>query len=165
MEKQHEVGRRQYFLTHRPKLIVREIDILFVKPTLKLRYVVANTGASEGRIVESHAEIQLVNDGHIHPLQPTEGANPIGDVEIAPSLNVWRECDSTFNQFGMFSIAHQKNDGLRGPRRSDPLLLFRGFVIYEDGAKIRRRTAFCRSYDWDRERFITLDDPDYEYAD
>ena len=40
-----------------------------------------------------------------------------------------------------------------------------GWIEYADELGLTRRTAFCQRYDLSLRRFITVDDPDYEYAD
>jgi hypothetical protein len=39
-----------------------------------------------------------------------------------------------------------------------------GWIGYTDGLGIYRITAFCRRYA-NKDRFLPVDDPDYEYAD
>jgi hypothetical protein len=40
-----------------------------------------------------------------------------------------------------------------------------GSVSYRDEIGIQRETRFCRKYDWDAERFLTVNDSDYENSD
>jgi hypothetical protein len=44
-------------------------------------------------------------------------------------------------------------------------MLFLGYVIYEDGNNVKRRTAFLREYRYDLRRFEPILHPDYEYQD
>jgi hypothetical protein len=40
-----------------------------------------------------------------------------------------------------------------------------GWIGYTDALDIYRMTVFCRRYDLTKDRFVAVDDPDYEYAD
>ena len=163
------ISNKDFISTHRPRLIVREVQRLqsTIQRNIELRFVVANIGGSDAEIVESHKEVQDIRDGMLRPLQPTEGANPIGRRTIIPGSHIFDECGSTVS---VHSLAVSRMiDARRLPRGANPnenrAVCFRGFVIYTDKNGIRLRTGFCRVYDAEAERFYPLDDPDYEYAD
>jgi len=159
-----DLAREEFNATQRAKLVVRELLKLprhIERASVEVRYVVANVGGSEAEIVESWIEIQNVQDGILWPLQPTEGANPIGKVIIEAGRHIFLEQNSTVSHasLGIGQI------GARRHQRDEPELFFRGFILYEDRNHIKRRTAFCRRYDFKARRFRIVDDPDDEYAD
>jgi len=49
--------------------------------------------------------------------------------------------------------------------RNPQSLYFIGYIIYEDVLGGKRRMGFCRRYDETTERFITVNDPNYEYEE
>jgi hypothetical protein len=165
-----ETAQAEFVASHRPRLIIREIQCLTsrTRQNIELRYVVANIGDTSAEIVESHIEIQEVPDGMLRPLQPIEGANPIGRRTVAPGRHIFDECSSTVSIMSL--VVSRMSDQRRLPKGRADLnenraVCFRGFVIYIDRNGIQRRTGFCRVYDSKVERFYPLDDPDYEYAD
>jgi hypothetical protein len=144
-----KLARAEFNASHRPKLIVRELMLLRgagLEPTAE--------------IVESYLICQLVSDGTLSPLQPIEGANPIGRETINPGAHIFREETSNFSHR---SIAINYMKSQHGQIHDH--FFFRGFIIYQDRMGIRRRTAFSRAYDPEARRFRLSDDPDYEYAD
>jgi hypothetical protein len=158
-----KLARAEFNASHRPKLIVRELMLLRgagLEPTADVRYVIANIGDGPAEIVESYLICQLVSDGTLSPLQPIEGANPIGRETINPGAHIFREETSNFSHR---SIAINYMKSQHGQIHDH--FFFRGFIIYQDRMGIRRRTAFSRAYDPEARRFRLSDDPDYEYAD
>ena len=167
---QAETAAKEFISSHRPKLIVRELlRLTSVSPgrSIELRYVIANVGSSDAEVVESHVEIQDIRDGILRPLQPFEGANPIGRAVLAPGSHIFREQGSTVSTLSLaVSRMVEERQRARGRQTEDGRgVYFRGFVIYADKNGVRRRTGFCRIYDAETERFYATDDPDYEYAD
>ena len=103
-----------------------------------------------------------MQDGILRPLQPTEGANPIGKVIIEAGNHIFREQDSTVSHASLVigRIGAQRH------QHEEPELFFRGFILYRDrNNHVKRRTSFCRRYDFEAMRFRAVEDPDYEYAD
>jgi hypothetical protein len=49
--------------------------------------------------------------------------------------------------------------------KRDITIYFMGFIRYRDELGLKRRTDFCRRFDWDRMRFYPVADPDYEQPD
>jgi len=159
------LARQEFISTHRPKLVVRELLMLETEgtgdPGITVRYVIANIGAGNARIVESWVEVQFSRDRRLWPLQPTDGANPIGDTLIKPGSHVFREQGSTVSMLSL-SAGRQILQSGHHPVQT---VFFRGFILYLDDNLVRRRTAFCRVWNWETNRFDVVNDPDYEYAD
>jgi hypothetical protein len=159
--RQIDLGREEFTATNRPKLVVRELLILGAPTSgrpIKIRYVIANVGASRAKIVESHIETQRITDDILRPLQPIEGDNTaVGDALLEPGQLIFRECQSTLSWQDFINEIYGTDGSIK--------LYFRGFVVYTDWNGLKRRTAFCRQYDFGARRFRIIDDPDYEYAD
>jgi hypothetical protein len=82
VKSQAEVAKANLTSIQRPRLVVRELLMLPNSEPIEIRYVVANVGASDATIVESHIELQDVADRILWPLQPIEGDNPIGHITL-----------------------------------------------------------------------------------
>jgi len=157
-------------LTHRPRIIVRNIDVIglemysnsfqFAVPEkLEGRLMVTNSGFTVATIIRFHAE-WLVTDRL--PI-----ANPVFDrkaiqmsQKIAPGgshridLPEWK-LDS-FTDFASIS-------GLAD--RPNHTLWLIGIVKYRDQLGNLRQTVFGRKLDRTVGRFIPVENADYEYAD
>ena len=157
---------KEFVSTHRPKIVVRELMILPESHPLQIRYVIANVGASDATIVESHIELQDVGDRILRPLQPIEGANPVGNVTLAAGTQIFREQNSRISRIDFnTNVFREERIQDLGHLVRQPRLFFRGFIVYVDANDVRRRTAFCRRYELPSQRFRASEDPDYEYAD
>jgi hypothetical protein len=158
------LAREEFNATQRPKLVVRELLLFTPNPsrvTAEIQYAIANSGAGRAEIVESHIELTMIEDAILRPLQPIEGANPVGSVTLEPGEHIFRESGSTI---GFAEFTNEMNRQFYTPDDSTKLI-FRGFIIYADKNRLKRRMAFCREYKFKTRRFCIMDDPDYEYAD
>lgn len=153
-------------VSRRPRLAVRELLLLpFAEESpLKVRCVIVNVGDAIGTIVESHFEVQAVSNRCLMPLQPFEGRNPLGLVTLAAGENRLWEAGSTIGREQFEGIARWLQVSTT-PGLDVTYLYFRGFLTYEDGNRIKRRTAFYRCYNVQSNRFDRMNDPDYEYSD
>jgi hypothetical protein len=158
------LARQEFISTHRPKLVVREL--LMLEPenderTIAVQYVIANIGEGNARIVESWVEVKFSRDRRLWPIQRAEGANLIGNTLLRPGTHVFREQGSSVS---LLSLATGRQIFQAG-HHPVQIVFFRGFIIYLDDNLVRRKTAFCRIWNWESRRFDRVDDPDYEYVD
>ncbi len=164
------VSQQTLVLTHRPRIIIRNIDVnglemyrnsieFAVPSTLEGRLMVTNSGFTEATIIRFHAE-WLVTDKL--PI-----ANPVFDkpakemaLVVQPGgshrldLPEWKL--ENFHDFA--SIA-----GLAD--RPNHTLWLIGIVKYRDQLGNLRQTVFGRKLDRIAGRFAPVDNSDYEYAD
>ena len=162
INKQQAVGRQEYFATHRPKLVVREVVMTERTPYVKIQFAVANVGASDAAVVES-AAVFWHGSAALLRVRDIPAAQEIGAVTIASGDRHTHEITSDIQGFGLFLAAGELD--ARFWDRADPFV-FRGYIIYQDPiTEIRRRTAFWRVYNASAQRFGAVDDPDFEYAD
>jgi hypothetical protein len=153
-------------LTHRPKIIVRNIVI----PPLKFLnrkspmnkwtqeltgyYAVANVGGLPATICHVVEGI-WVEKGLPMERPDRDQAGRKVNIILAPGES--KEID-----FPMMTIpAEDARALINGEANAFFLIHF----DYVDSSKIIRRVSACRRYDPDSEQFTRVDNPDYEYAD
>jgi hypothetical protein len=160
-----EFARLEFNATHRPKLVIREARMLPPTPghnTAGVRFVVANAGSSVADVVESHVELEFNEAVILLPLQTVEHGNAIGSIRLRPGDSRIREYGSNI---GWAQYTNEQNRQLYAVETTPTKIWLRGFIVYLDNNRIRRRMAFCRGYDFNARRFRAGDDPEYEYSD
>ena len=163
--------RRALILAQRPRIRVRNVFIgiprifdgrLFHPGQLiRGQFYIVNIGGTEAKLFEAHCEVYWESAGvHTLPMErPYEGKNP-----NVPVLSI-------ILQPGQSTPMPFESDRQVDERESDQILEGRlliyvlGFVAYIHQLGIRRRTAFCRTYDYTRRRFFAVCDPDYEHEE
>lgn len=93
-ERLWQSSERDFLSSNRPKLIIREVQRL--PPS------------------QSHVEVQEIRDGNLRPVQPFEGANPIGRKTIAPGAHIFDEFGSTVS---IMSLVVSRMADARRPAR------------------------------------------------
>lgn len=147
-----------FVIGNRPKLVVRRI---YFRDETTIAYEVANIGGIE-------ATIQSAKAATVVDRLPS-GDPDIGEpYQLAPAMIhagskhefMHMTNDEAFSFAMGFGSAH-------GDTLQRPSIYFLGSVAYKDRLGISRRTAFCRRYDFERERFMPMEDPDpdYEHVD
>ncbi len=166
-KKQTEVAINEFISTHRPKIIVRSVTI--EPPThptlpieggkpLKVQGVVVNIGDTPTEIIESNITI-LVGGPKFNARTPFGPAsNNINGIKLFPG-GAWS-----------FLVTAEQIDFKNAPeiislKQGEKTIYFFGFISYRDDIGNMRRTAFCRKYNPETERFDQTNDPDYEYTD
>lgn len=162
-----DLARKEFISTHRPKLIVRGITMkphshpsLPIEPgkPMIVEAVIINIGDSPAEIFNSNATI-LVGGRTFGARTPFGPAHDnFNGVKLAPG--------------GAYTIVvtadkvHFENAGQYAPvRNGEKVIYFFGYMMYRDDLGNERRTTFCRRYDPNAERFILVDNSDYEHAD
>jgi hypothetical protein len=154
-------------LSQRPRIIVRNLYLadtgeygqlaigLCVNRPIIGQLSMVNIGGTTARIVEKFCEVRI--DRPL-PTKPTyEGVQGIKEeTVILPGAFVAER----FN----------REEELTEPERADlqagqRFLYVLGWIGYVDDIKIYRRMAFCRIFHTGNRRFVSTDDPDYEYSD
>jgi hypothetical protein len=162
-----DLARKEFISTHRPRLIIRGVTIkphthpsLLIEPgkPIMVEAVVVNTGNSPAEIFNSNATI-LVGGRMFGARTPFGPAlDHFNGINLVPG--------------GAYTIVltadkvHFVNAGQYSPvRNGEQVIYFFGYIMYRDEIGNERRTTFCRRYDPNAERFILVDNPDYEHAD
>jgi hypothetical protein len=172
-----DILKKTLVLTQRPRIVVRAFyfsemrgvgGITHVTNRIESgsfctgQYYIENCGGTDARIREIYSEV-FISD-KLPMKRPYEGK--IGSKEE----KTLRPGTSTFYLFGRMepledSVAQALNvrREIIGARPQSFYVL--GWIGYTDDLGIYRVTAFCRRYDLTKDRFVPVDDPDYEYAD
>jgi hypothetical protein len=154
---QIRLARGEFNATHRPRLEIRSLRHsrdTGAGPDI-FGFIVYNSGGSEASIVESNISFEFMSEPF--PLEPPYSADrdSMGKPKIALGAThpvVWT---IQLNASGML----QYDLGT-----DDPPNLF-GYVIYEDSSETRRTTVFCRRWDDPSNRFVSVQNEEYERVD
>lgn len=146
----------EFVASHRPRLRVRFVRITAGHSATPIRvaFSVYNVGETRAIITDSQVDLQFHMDRELPP-PPHQGENrvPAGDLE--PSH--WHECDIQNDGITLATVFSME-DMLHS-------LYLIGSIRYRDANNTLRQMGFCRRFDRERERFDSVDDPDYEYED
>ena len=161
--------RRVTVLTQRPVLRVRNIAISIPEvrkssePQWQVSFDIANAGGTPAEVVVSHCI-----GGRFAKLpmrRPFETATPNSPIEVGtkirPGESVSGISSVDASEFQTSVYMAKDPDHYKSPA---PYYLM-GVVRYKDKLNIFREVVFCRKFDYDKDRFFPVDDPDYEYAD
>jgi hypothetical protein len=154
---------------HRPKLILRHVTI---KPhshpsnpiecgkPVQVEWTVVNIGDENAIIVKSNATVQLLPQPFPARTPFSKDRDTMGTFEFLPG-------DDGVRTYTMLSDLKFQNEGTKFQKLKyeTNAIYFFGFIKYKDPTGSCKRTAFCRRYDIKAERFVIVDDPDYEYSD
>lgn len=168
-----DVARDEFLSTHRPKLIVRRIATKEIKgahDTLGVDFVIANIGDTAAKIIEISTKLWHEQSGEVledFPARPPYGASTSVSITIqsGESYMYTHAGEEILLSLVPFEEGYTKVSVPKGRATSGSDFLFLGYIVYEDGLRKKRRTAFCRRYDFGTKRFTPIDDPDYEYQD
>jgi hypothetical protein len=162
-----DVSEKTLVLTQRPRIVVRAF--YFSEPTgvggvyrvpkrieagsfCTGQFYIENCGGTDARIREIYSEVYIAEN--LPMKRPYEGK--VGSKEE----QTLRPGTSAFHRFG-------RMEPLDAQTATDVTKHFYvlGYIGYTDDLAIYRTTAFCRRYNATKDRFLPVDDPDYEYAD
>ena len=162
-----QAARDNIVLQHRPRVIIRGIareqGRILVGETDVIRYVVANVGGTHATIIGSSVSRERFQK---LPAIPPYGSdkNVLGTFGLKAGEYQERSVDLAEHSIGIRYDELLKDDS-RYETAENFHLYFFGFIEYRDDLEILRRTGFCRRYDVESQRFLVVDDPEYEYAD
>jgi hypothetical protein len=156
-EKATNLARQEFTATHRPKIIVYDVDVkLPGEASLRhvhFRYV--NAGDTDA-FVTSIASRVLWTSKSMVPANIEFSTHDAIDAPIhVPSGN---------NGFAITPDTVDFVTLVRSGRGGHDIAYCVGAIVYRDTNDIERRTGFCRRYDSERERWLKVEDADYEYA-
>jgi hypothetical protein len=166
-----DAARESIILTHRPKIIVRDMVIAWL-PLLKRgtcvkklnetqfddwqlagAFYMVNAGNQDATVVS--LEQFLSFDDFLPFEQPHEnGVRKFIKIKLKPG-------ESKRISFHPIAIGNPDTRTLTIGVAMTAI----GRLTYEDEIGNRRETGFARKFEMKRQRFIAMDDPDYEYAD
>ena len=168
---QLSVIRKQVILQFRPHLIVRNVVVKrrenTIPPTplfergmpVSGQFYISNIGGTPARIIEVGCWVEWYQ-GELPMERPYEGKNGLKlpvPVVLQPSQSwPWR-----FDSERTLGV--EANNILLNNDKWGIIVL--GWVAYKDAASIERRTAFCRRWSVDRQRFMPVADTDYQHEE
>ena len=169
--RQAKVSEDTLILTQRPRLIVRNVVVKRSENTIPPRplfergmpvsgqFYISNVGGTPARIIEIGCWVEWYI-GELPMERPYEGRN--GDrlstpIVLQPSQSTPWPFTSEQN------MGDEANSVLLNNDRWGICVL--GWVAYKDDAEIERRTAFCRRWSVDRQRFMPVADTDYQHEE
>jgi hypothetical protein len=177
---QWKVSSQTLALQFRPKLIVRNVivvpfypepndnlpmTITFVKDKIvKGQFDVVNTGGGAALITESLCLVHW-RKGQLPMRRPYEGRN--GNNPIEGNL-IAGECRVVgFTSDIPCPLSHLELGSMDVLPLTPPIwhLWVMGWIEYTDDLRFKRRTSFCRLYKHDANRFVVVEDADYEHIE
>jgi hypothetical protein len=159
IEDQVRLSRNEFFVTHRPRIIVRAFQMLNpdagVAVAPQVIFIAHNIGDSPARIVEvrSATRVQPAN-----ARIPNDLAFPFHEDFNVTLASGQKEV------FPMNGAAPFAADEPMNVFAGHSMLLCLGVVAYLDDAGTRRETGFCRRFLSDVREWDTLKDSEYEYS-
>jgi hypothetical protein len=165
-----ELTRRTFLLSHRPKLIVRNIGVASAgQPRIVLekmpeelaqvRFFVANVGGVVGTITSWCGRV-FINERL--PLDSPCGTQTATNVHIPLSPGVDKQLEFRLGTAEDLWVRNTQPEQLNTGKR---FLWVMGWIEYTDELGNSRRSAFCRQWDPSSLRFVPVADADYEHAD
>lgn len=168
-----ELAADEFIASHRPRLRVRNIvitnqdswserghDYFPVGNAIAGQFYVSNVGGSDATIIETRFQFIWPPDGRLPMRRPYEGED--GNTSVLPLKLAPGESGNGMIPRGVGRDGENPDfhtvSGESGWR-----LYAMGWVIYEDGREVRRRTAFCRVFQ--NGRFVAVNDPDYDHEE
>lgn len=155
---------KNMILQFRPKVIIRGGHVVDADrlEEATMEFAITNIGASAATVLETELVAKLVK----YP-SPTvslfEQSFPISQLKLEPGkghLHTFTLDKETTAAIQQMDFDHRNEAG-----KSKKTILFAGTLRYRDELGILRRTGIFREYCAAKRRFVSLNDPDYEYAD
>lgn len=154
-----DLGRAEFIASHRPKLVVRQVEFTGLDANddsrFTMRCAVANIGDSEGRLIDGRYHVEF-SDGS--EFKPIENGDKFDAYTIAPGAEVHILMTLNMDDGAAIALA------LADQHASAPRPYFRGYLLYQDRDGVARRTYFSRRYEPASKRFMPTSDPDYDQA-
>ncbi|MGA2136897.1 MAG: hypothetical protein ABSH50_31795 [Bryobacteraceae bacterium] len=192
IKEQGKIANSTLVLTHRPKLVVRHVIIIepnrgmrfnakragefpfAAEKTVMARLQVVNIGSSMATVTNSYRRIYVGGAPQGLPMEPPYEVPP-GSAFLESQLELKPGQATAGNFCGAGPSLQQIQHHYAGKRKggqslsipeTDQIGLYvLGFVDYTDELGLSRRTAFCRWYVEATDRFVPVNDPDYEFTD
>lgn len=173
---QAKVANRALLLAQRPKLRVRNVvvtlsDTVRIGSPVRGQLYVENVGGSTASITEMGCWIAHIR-GNLPMQRMYEGQDPsnpeilntIKDRHGHAQLRPGESGTVSLLQSGTILELDYVTPATPEPHRTQRLYVY-GWIHYSDAMGIVHRYAFCREFDTALERFVPVDNPDYEYAE
>jgi len=162
------VARKEFLATHRPRLIVRDVDVVKLDEGWMIQFLIVNEGGSKATLVESWVDVEFPCQ-NVRNMMST-GHDDLGRLTFEQGEPKYQLC-LIRPQFvaaltsGARAGKRRRGPGLWGvtPTSNEPIFI--GALMYVDEIGNRRRSVFRRIFDPYQGGFVRSDNPDHEYAD
>jgi hypothetical protein len=150
-------SREEFVARHRPLLRVRwarvgKVDIDGNK--IQVNFGIVNAGGSDAVITASSINAEFLADTD----WPTPHDYPVNNIVVGERIVPGASSPFVLPMNGLRNLTDIAEEEMQHLR-------FYGYVVYQDVLKNRRTTYFCRQYRRELDRFMPVDNPDYESAD
>jgi hypothetical protein len=154
---QVNLARDEFNATHRPKLVVREVSIFWVRTAAEVSFVLINEGETTAHNICCEfyiKDIIMIEHGRSkHKIDFTD--NPIPNV-LHPGTFTKHKGTVTVD-IPQFLTSAEAEPRIRCA------LSFEGFASYTRSNNLKRRSAYYRPWNIHTLSFMPSDDPDKEY--
>lgn len=145
------LARAEFIASHRPRMTVREFSYTDSSREDSIRWTLANVGGSKAIIRDVRARILLaMDDVELPPVDYSRCEEVITMAAFEPG--------GLDSQVTLRFMPNFRHDGAKS------LYVF-GHILYADEMERGFQTAFIRRYERSRDRFVTVNDPDYDHED
>ncbi len=159
--KQHALEQLQYFTSHRPRIILR--DVHWEKG--QVFYILTNVGGTKATIIEAWIMVEFLPDGRaLRPLR-SFGHDDLGRL-------VFEAGEMKDLTYVIPGVTGMSADDMMRVGIEEGLIsgqgYFTGTIVYEDDVGIKRRAVFRRRWNVEGKSFARLDpaqERDNEYSD
>lgn len=169
-----KLARDEFNASHRPKLIVRDIDTKESGRQRHIAYGIANIGDAQATIVAARIFDEVVIDNlferYISPIGKMD-ISPIVRAGVSPMVKV-NGSPITLNAGEYKRFVHAASEraslaiaDINQNKRIAGNVHFVGAITYLGPDKRERRLAFRRKYDQQIRLFVEIVDPNVEYKD
>lgn len=168
-QKSADLAHAEFLATHRPKLIIRRVQLRRDKGASGIEFVLANIGESLARKIAGNINVRFVPIGDEKTFQQQSRPLYGADVTDISAMLQGKE-HGPFLEAGeaqpIFWLSKKVTDEpVDKVRDREQLLFFFGRITYWNVSETTvRDMGFFRRYDWSYDKFIEKkDDPDYEW--
>lgn len=165
-----QASREEFIATQRPKVSVRTFFFSQPKSTfgdepngilagsiLTGQFYIVNLGGTRATVKEIHYEFYPSRTQKLPAKRPWEGKE---GVKCEVVLEPGQSRPQSFGRYEPLSSGEAFN-----LFSGQSFIYLMGFILYVDGLGIGRATRFCRLYDPNSDRFVAVNDVEYESAD
>jgi hypothetical protein len=157
-----DLARQEFISTHRPKILVYGFSFFGaaleraedIDDPVRISFRYVNTG-------DSPAQIKMIGTKIVHLFKPT--MPPEIDFkfkQIDPPVEV----ESGRHGFRLTSDGFDQEKFIANSATDTYSVVCVGVIIYADDNGTDRQMGFCRRYDDASDRWVAMDEPEYEYS-
>jgi len=156
-----DLARQEFISTHRPKILVYGFNFFGAatergdtEDPIRVSFRYVNTG-------DSPAKIKMIGTKLVHLFKPTMPSEIDFAIDrIDPPVEV----ESGRHGFRLTTDRFDQERFIFNSAADTYSLVCVGVIVYADDIGTDRQMGFCRRYDDDSNRWVAMDEPEYEYS-